>query len=614
MNRLRPTRGKVTVGVSAVAIAALALIAAGCGSGSSSSSSGSSSDGAATGTSTVANISTTPPKVPTKCTTRGGTLKILSAGDVDHIDPGEAYYSFAYEITRPTQRYLLATKPDTTSLRPDLASSMPTVSKDGKTVTVHLRQGIRFSPPVNRAVTSADVKYAIERGFATSVANGYAGAYFSVLKGAPAKPPLYPKPISGIATPNKSTIVFHLKQPEAVFVSALSQPLTAPVPESYARKFDDRAVSSYGLHQVATGAYMIKNNASGNINGIGYQPGHLIELVRNPNWKASTDFRLACANQVRFQEGYQDPTVMAKTILSGSADANGDTPPPAAELRSILGNSAQRKDLYFTPTGGSRYIALDTRKAPFNNIDVRRAVAYVLDRNAMRLTRGGAVDGAIATHFIDPSFGGHGFDQAGGRSFDPFPSKNFAGDVTKAKNWMKEAGYPSGMYTGSQVSMVADNTPPGSDTAKVVAADLAKIGIKAKILSVTHSTMYTKYCNVPKNEPAICPNVGWLPDFHEPQAILDATFNGQNILPSNNSNWPLLNVASINKAMDTAKKTLNPSKRYQEWGALDKKVTETASAIPWLWEDYPTLFSSRVTPALMYDNSGGPDVSFMSVK
>ena len=77
--------------------------------------------------------------------------------------------------------------------------------------------------------------------------------------------------------------------------------------------------------------------------------------------------------------------------------------------------------------------------------------------------------------------------------------------------------------------MVADNTAPGANTAQVVAADLAKIGFNVKTISVTHSTMYTRFCNVPGNEPAICPNVGWLPDFHEPQTILDSTFNGKNI-------------------------------------------------------------------------------------
>jgi peptide/nickel transport system substrate-binding protein len=595
-------RSRLAAGAGVAALLGFAVLAAGCGSSSSG------------GSSTASSISTVAPATPTSCATKGGTLKILSAGDVDHIDPGQAYYSFTYEITRPTQRDLLGVKPGTTELMPDLAESMPQVSKDGKTVTVTLRQGVRFSPPVNREVTSADVKYAIERGFATSVANGYAGAYFAVIKGAPTAPPNYPVPISGIETPNKDTIVFHLVRPEAIFVSALSLPLTAPVPEEYAKQYDDQAVSTYGLHQVATGPYMIKNNSSGSINGIGYKPGQLVDLVRNPNWDASTDYRLACVDDVRFQEGYQDPTVLTKTILGGSADANGDTPPPAAQLRSILNNPTQRKQLFFTPTGGSRYIALNTSKPPFDKLAVRQAVGYVLDRNAMRLTRGGPVDGSIATHFIDPSFGNEGFTQAGGSSFNPFPSSNFAGDVAKAKQLMTKAGYANGMYSGPQVTMVADNTPPGSDTAKVVAADLAKIGMKTKIISVTHATMYTKYCNVPKAEPSICPNVGWLPDFHEPQTILDPTFNGKNILPSNNSNWPLLNDPRINAAMDQAEKTLDPTTRYEQWGKIDDMVADTAAAVPWLWENYPTLYSSRVVPALMVDNEGAPDVSFMSIR
>ena len=202
----------------------------------------------------------------------GGTITVLSAGDVDHIDPGQAYYSFSYEVTYATQRPLLAYKPTSVKAVPDLASAMPTVSADGRTVTVHIRNDVRFSPPVNRDVTSGDVKYAIERGFAASVANGYVGAYFRDVVGAPAKTTKTVPDITGIQTPNSSTIVFKLKRPEGAFIGALGLPVTAPVPVSYARPFDARTVSTYGLHQVATGPYMIKNNGSGSINGVGYQP------------------------------------------------------------------------------------------------------------------------------------------------------------------------------------------------------------------------------------------------------------------------------------------------------------------------------------------------------
>jgi peptide/nickel transport system substrate-binding protein len=543
----------------------------------------------------------------------GGKITVLSAGDVDHIDPGQAYYSFTYEVSYATQRPLLSYRPNSINAIPDLASAMPRYTNGGKTVTVHIRRGVRFSPPVNREVTSADVKYAIERGFASSVANGYAGGYFGDVVGAPAKATKGVPSIKGIQTPNTSTIVFHLKKPDGIFTGSLGLLMTAPVPREYAAKYDNETTSTYGMHQVSTGPYMIKNDASGNINGIGYKPGQLIDLVRNPNWNRKTSWRPAHVDEVLFKEGYQDPTVMTRTILSGSADVNGDSPPPPAELRSIMANASEKQQLHFTPSGGSRYVALNTAKAPFDNLQVRQAVAYVLDRNAMRLTRGGAIDGRIATHFIDPSFENQGFVQGGGLTFNPFPSAGFQGNVAKAKALMRKAGYANGMYKGPQVTMVADNSPPGSNTAQVVAADLAKIGFKVKTISVTHATMYTKYCQVPKNAPNICPNVGWLPDFHEPQAILDVTFNGKRIPPVNNVNWSQLNDPRINKAIARAETLVDPKARFAAWGKIDRMVTQSAAAVPWIWENFPTLYSKRVTPASELWNSGAPDVTFMSV-
>ncbi|HET7514918.1 MAG TPA: ABC transporter substrate-binding protein, partial [Gaiella sp.] len=213
----------------------------------------------------------------------GGKITVLSAGDVDHIDPGQAYYSFTYEISYATQRPLLSYRPNSINAIPDLASAMPTYTNGGRTVTVHIRPGVRFSPPVDREVTSADVKYAIERAFSASVANGYAGAYFGDVVGAPAKATKGVPNIKGIRTPNRTTIVFELKRPDGIFTGSLGLLMTAPVPREYAAKYDSQTTSTYGMHQVSTGPYMIKNDASGNINGVGYKPGQLIDLVRNPN-------------------------------------------------------------------------------------------------------------------------------------------------------------------------------------------------------------------------------------------------------------------------------------------------------------------------------------------
>ena len=96
-------------------------------------------------------------------------------------------------------------------------------------------------------------------------------------------------PIKGITTPNKHTIVFKLTEPKGAARRRRARDCrsTAPVPKEYAEKFDKHKPSDYGNYQVATGPYMLKNDSSGKVLGVGYIPGKSATLVRNPNWNAS---------------------------------------------------------------------------------------------------------------------------------------------------------------------------------------------------------------------------------------------------------------------------------------------------------------------------------------
>jgi peptide/nickel transport system substrate-binding protein len=223
---------------------------------------------------------------------KGGKLTVLSGGDVDYMDPGKTYYSYAIGIMNAIHRGLYAYPPDKNEPIPDLAAGMPDISEDGKTVTVKIKEGVKYTPPVSRDVTSKDVRYAIERAFTVNVNNGYAGIYFADLVGAP-KPGGDYKEIPGIETPDDQTIVFKLKKGTgAALAGALAMPISIPVPKEYAQKYDKMAPSTYGEgHAVYTGPYMVESDADGK--AIGYVPGRRIHLVRNPDYAPVDDFRPA---------------------------------------------------------------------------------------------------------------------------------------------------------------------------------------------------------------------------------------------------------------------------------------------------------------------------------
>jgi ABC-type transport system substrate-binding protein len=148
------------------------------------------------------------------------------------------------------------------------------VSNGGKTLTIHIRPGIHYSPPLqNKTVTSSDIKYAMERCFLASVGNGYAEAYYNDIVGAPAAPVTKLPNITGLQTPNPTTLVIKTTVPVGVLTdaNALGLPCTVPVPEYYAAKFDKGATSTYGMHEVFTGPYMIKGAGTGTVPTSGYQ-------------------------------------------------------------------------------------------------------------------------------------------------------------------------------------------------------------------------------------------------------------------------------------------------------------------------------------------------------
>jgi peptide/nickel transport system substrate-binding protein len=570
-----------------------AVLVAACGGGSSSSGS---------------NAKTAAPSGAKK----GGTLTVLANADVDYIDCGAAYYQFSYQIEYTYCRPLYSYKPQDKGIpSPDVASGPAQVSKDGKTVTVHMKSGIKFGPPVNREVTSKDVKYAIERGFNKNVANGYASAYFGNVEGADqAAKKADGEPIDGIVTPDDHTIVFKLTKSTGTAVAeALGLPLSTPVPPEYAKPMDQQNPSTYGNHIVSTGPYMITNDKTGKLTG--YEPMKNITLVRNPNWDPKTDYRPAYVDKINVKEGV-DPDVGSRQIVDGQSLVNGDFTPPPAILKQVA--TSKKDQLLLIDSGGGRFMSFNFKVPPFNDINIRKAVIAGMDRNALRLTRGGAVIGPIMQHQIPPGL--PGFDEAGGQN--PPAGADWlqhpTGDKTVMAKYFKAAGMSSGKYEGNaKILVVGDDSGVGGRAAEVAASQLQDMGFSVNFRQVPHSTMYTKFCNVPKAAVAFCPNTGWFKDFFDSQTLLDPTFNGANILQENNSNWPQMNDPTVNKLLDQAKLTVNRDQRAKLFAQADQKITMLAPNVPWVWDKQPNIVSKNVA-AVGSSFNATVDLNFTSIK
>ncbi len=542
---------------------------------------------------------------------RGGTLTVLDESEFEHLDPGLAYYSVDYSVVYATQRPLYSAKPNSLEPGPDLAAGPPTISADGTTVTVEIRRGVRFSPPVNREVTSADVAYAIERGANPNVANPYIYTYFGAIAGMEHG---FGGPVPGIRTPNRHEIVFKLTRPVGgLLAQALVLPLTAPVPRGYARRFDRHSPSGYWAHEVATGPYMIANDRSGTVLGRGYRPFRSLTLVRNPNWRRSTDFRPAYLNAIHIRMG-GDNAIIGRQVLAGQ-NVVANEPATQATVRA----AAERHpaQLEISPGAGSHYIALNNAHGPFHNIDLRKALWAALDRGAMDEARGGPGVAGVATHFLYPTF--PGFAESGGLAgpsgaqfdFDQHPE----GDMALAESYMRQAGYPSGKYTGNeQVKVIGVNGPPAEQDAEIVNATLLRLGFVTKFKLVETATMYAKYCNVPKAEIDVCPNVGWIGDFPDPQAVLGITFNGNDIVPSGNVNWGQTDVPAINAQMSAAEELTSPQEIDRTWAKIDDELVEQAAAIPFDWDSGAMVEGRNVDGVGQLWNVGTWDYSWTSLR
>jgi peptide/nickel transport system substrate-binding protein len=576
-------------------LAALALAA--CGGGSS----GGSGSGAGTSSSPAFNAAIT--KVVNPSSHKGGTLTFGDSSTTDSTDPGNTYYAFSWNLTRLYTMPLMTYKscPGQCGLQvvPDLATGPGVVSNNGKTWTYHIQPDVKFED--GTTVTSADVKYAVERTFDRAKLP-LGPNYFSLLL-APQKP-AYPGPykdrsknlmgLKAVQTPNATTIVFNLAKPFADFNYVVAIPQTAPVPPN------KDTGTNYQLHPMSTGPYKFQS----------YQLNKTVTMVPNTFWKASTDpnaKQLPSKIVINWNVNAND---LDNRLLAGDLDVDAAGTGVQAAARAKILSSPTLKASSDNPISGFLWFAyLDTKVAPLNNLACRQAIEYAANKTNLQTAYGGPVaGGAIASTVAPPNV-------IGQKHFDLYEATTKpGGDITKAKAALKTCGHPNGFTTG--ITYRSDR-PKEVSAAQAMQASLAQAGIKLQLHGFPSGTYYSNFAGVPNYMHSHNIGIamgGWAPDWPDGYGFFDFITAGDTISPAGNTNIEELNDPVVNNDLAKMASTQDAATRNSYTAQIDMQVMKDAAILPEVYAKSLLYRSPNITNVYVQPYYGMYNYSTLGLK
>ena len=543
--------------------AVAALLISACSSSSSSSGSSTTTTGAVAfnaGITGVVNPSTH----------KGGTLIFDNSSTPDSFDPGNTYYAWVLNFDRlfamPMFTYKSCPGSCGLQLVPDLATDMGTVSDNGLTWTFHIQSDVKFEN--GTVVDSQDVKYAIERTYDRSVlANG--PTYYQVLLTDPSYPGPYKDRsknlmgLTAIDTPNATTLVFHLQAPFPDLPYVLAFPSSAPVLPSA------DTGSNYQLHPLSTGPYMFQS----------YALNKQLILVPNPQWNPATDPNASqLPSQIIVNLNVNQADIDNRLIHGDIEVDSAGTGLAAAGRAQVLANPTLKADADNPVNGFARFIYLNTKVAPLNNLHCREAVEYAADKTTMQTAWGGPLAGGqIASTIMPPNIIGY-------KSFDYYNALSQPnGDITAAKQQLNLCGQPNGFSTS-----LAYRSDRPTETAAVTAlqASLASAGIKVTLKGFPAGSYYTDFAGAPayvhSHDLGLAAG-GWGADWPNGFGFLDELVAGNTIAPTGNTNIAELNDPVINNLFTESSK-LTGAARTAIWSQIDAAAMKDAAILPMVYQ------------------------------
>jgi ABC-type transport system substrate-binding protein len=512
---------------------------------------------------------------------KGGTLRLnMADADFDFVDPQLAYrtddWSMIYTTAMPLVGFEEKTGAAGAQLVPQAATAFPTVSKDGKTYTFHIRPGLKFSN--GSAVTAASYQRSWERILSPKMGSPL-GVNLSLqddIVGAKAFLDGKAQRISGISAKG-NTLSFHLTSPNATFVSILSMQWFTAVPANL-------PYSSTGLNTYpAAGPYYIASR----------DPGRSTVLKRNPYYKGN---RPANPDQIVFTPNVnRDQSLLQVKAGQADMDIEGLPATATAQLGQQFGVNKGR--FYVGSTSCVNYMGMNTARAPFNNVALRKAVNYAIDRPAqVRLL--GAYAGKRTSQLLVPGIPG----------YKPFNAYPLAGaDVAKAK-----AIGGAAIAAAPTLNIVHTTSTASTNRAQVAEFNLKQIGFKVNDLP-TPATNYYQVIQTKGTTYNFVTNGGWCADYFDPFDYLNVLFDGRKIAAANNNNYTYFNNASFNKGLDHAA-SLSGSARAAAYAQLDKDLIQKyAPIVPYLLPTNDYFLSSRTKNWIYSSYFGSPYLNALSV-
>ncbi len=509
---------------------------------------------------------------------RGGTITLLAPADPGSVDPAINYGTFWAQLILTNDGLVAFKKVDGvegTKIVADLATDVPAPTDGGKTYTFHLRKGIKYSD--GTSLKASDFKNTFERMF--KVNGPTTAGFYSVFVGADkclAKGATCDLSEGIVADDSAGTLTFHLTAPDPEFFDKLALPFAFVVPPSAPNK-------DAGIHPLpGTGPYKFTE----------YTPGRQVVLVRNPNFKEwSKDAQ---------PEGYPDSIVLklgldleAEITQVENAQADGIVNVPVLppdRLNEISTKYAAQT--HVQPATAIFYMTMNVNVAPFNNVQVRQAVNFATDRNALVKINGGPKLAVPSCQVLPPNFPGY-------KQYCPYtinPAANGEGpwtgpDLAKAQQLVDASG-----TKGMKVTIVNPNIPQAASFGLYFVGVLNKLGYQAsqKLLSPPVADAFVKNS---QNKVQMNLQV-WYQDYPAASDFLNVLTGCGSFHPNSDAN---ANVAefcdrAIQADMDRALalQGSDPTAASDLWAQVDRKVTDQA---PWVVGVNPktvTFVSKRI--------------------